>query len=94
MAGPFTCHGCGDSWDTDPRLAVECPDCHAEPGSPCRSPSEHVCNGSFKQPHKARRELAFEQNPCSCLANWEREQQKERRPREEAPAGVQEEFAL
>lgn len=66
MSTPFTCDGCGDRFETDPRLAVECPDCHAPIGSKCRRPSEHVTD----VPHRARRALAFKQLPCSCEKNW------------------------
>jgi hypothetical protein len=73
---PFTCHGCGDEFDTDPRLGVACPTCAAPAGSPCKSPSGYSCTTGYKQPHSPRRKLAFEQNPCSCLANWEKAQRE------------------
>jgi predicted nucleic acid-binding Zn-ribbon protein len=70
VSGPFVCQRCGDSYPTDPRLIVPCPDCHAKAGSSCVRPSEHRAS----QPHKRRRELAFEQMPCSCLRLWEERQ--------------------
>lgn len=72
--GRFHClRGCGDSWDTNPQLAVECPTCHARAGLNCIAPSEHRKSASFAQPHAARRKLAFEQAPCGCLARWDAE---------------------
>jgi hypothetical protein len=81
----FWCHrGCGDSWDTDPRLTVACPTCRAAAGVGCHRPSEHA--GHFVQPHAARRALAWARNPCSCLQLWE-EAQAGAVP--EAPTGTQ-----
>lgn len=73
MSKSFTCERCGDTWDFDPRLIVACPDCKAKVGVTCVRPSEHRTS----MPHKARRQLAFEQMPCSCLENWESTHQPE-----------------
>jgi hypothetical protein len=72
--GRFHCmRGCGDSWDKDPRLAVDCPQCGSRAGTPCRRPSEHRLSSRFADPHKARCEKSFALNPCSCLAKWDAE---------------------
>lgn len=68
----FWCQrGCGDTWDTDPRLAVACPKCGAAAGAGCCRPSEHA--GNFVTPHAERRRLAFELRPCRCLELWDAE---------------------
>ena len=69
MKGPFTCLRCGDTWPTDPRLGVACPDCGAAVGVGCIRPSGH--RGNAITPHKARRTLAFARHPCRCLARFE-----------------------
>lgn len=56
------CNGCGEEWPRDPALEVECPDCKAGIGSPCRRPSGHVCGI-----HASRDCLAMEKGvlaPC------------------------------
>lgn len=35
------CHACGETWPRDPALEIECPDCRAPIGSPCKRPSGH-----------------------------------------------------
>lgn len=66
---PFVCRGCGDSWDTDPRLFAACPQCHRQAGRRCVRPSGHP-----SEPHAARRRASFELAPCACLARWEARQ--------------------
>lgn len=74
---PVTCDGCGDAWDHDPRLDVDCPTCHAKAGTDCLRPSEHRISRGFGGLHSARKKLAFKINPCSCLKNWEEAQRKQ-----------------
>lgn len=62
--------GCGDSWATDPRLAVPCPTCRQRAGVGCIRPSGHA--GNFVKPHQARRDAAWALAPCACLAAWDR----------------------
>lgn len=42
LARQAQCSRCGQTWPRDPRLEVECPDCHAPVGSRCRRPSGHT----------------------------------------------------
>jgi hypothetical protein len=52
-----TCHTCGQEWERDPVLEVECPVCHAKVGQVCRRPSGHnVFGNSF---HPAREDAAM-----------------------------------
>ena len=56
------CNACGEVWARDPALEVECPNCRAAPGSPCRRPSGHGC-----AVHAARDRLAMQRGflaPC------------------------------
>lgn len=39
----ITCSGCGQSWERDPAIEVECPSCRAPVGVRCRRPSGHSC---------------------------------------------------
>lgn len=72
--GRFHClRGCGDSWDSDPRLAVPCPSCKARVGVMCDRPSGHKLSGQFRNPCKERIAAAWKANPCSCLAKWDAE---------------------
>jgi hypothetical protein len=60
------CNACGEEWPRDPALEVECPDCRASIGSPCRRPSGHGC-----AVHGARDRLAMDWgflSPCSATA--------------------------
>lgn len=34
-----SCNRCGETWDRDPALEVDCPTCSAEVGQKCRRPS-------------------------------------------------------
>jgi hypothetical protein len=56
-----TCEWCGG--EADPRTtcprSIECPHCHAGPGSPCRRPSGHRAS----RLHAARIELAESNDP-------------------------------
>lgn len=40
---PVSCNRCGQTWLRDPALEVECPQCRAPIGSPCKRPSGHGC---------------------------------------------------
>jgi hypothetical protein len=56
------CNACGEEWPRDPAFEVECPDCKAGIGSPCRRPSGHAC-----AIHASRDRLAMEMGllaPC------------------------------
>jgi hypothetical protein len=55
---PVACRFCGQEWPEHPARAVPCPRCNAEPGRPCKRPSEHELYGG--QVHKEREELALE----------------------------------
>ena len=55
----YFCHRCGQEWDRHPAVVVECPLCHAPPGSPCRRPGGHEAFGGL--PHVARERLAVDQ---------------------------------
>jgi hypothetical protein len=71
----FTCEGCGDTWDHDPRLTAACPTCKAPAGVACVRPSEHRLSASFGNSiHALRRKLSFEIAPCTCLKNWDEAQ--------------------
>lgn len=43
MTGPVVClkPNCGREWPRDPALEVQCPECRAPIGSPCKRPSGH-----------------------------------------------------
>jgi predicted nucleic acid-binding Zn-ribbon protein len=57
----FSCSRCGEEWDTDPRLAVACPDCGAAPGLRCIRPSGHRLSSRFGgDPHRAREQAAVD----------------------------------
>lgn len=43
LAREAQCSRCGQTWPRDPRLEVECPECHAPVGSRCKRPSGHTC---------------------------------------------------
>lgn len=58
------CNSCGQEWPRDPALEVECPDCRASVGAPCRRPSGHGC-----AVHGARDRLAMDRGFLTlCLA--------------------------
>jgi hypothetical protein len=57
-----SCARCGETWDRDPRLEVECPECKAGVGQVCRRPSGH---NVFGQPHVAREQLAVDRGVLS-----------------------------
>lgn len=64
---PVRClrEGCDKSWPQDPALTVQCPDCRALPGRPCKRPSEHPI--PFGEVHGTRdlaADAAFAYGPC------------------------------
>lgn len=52
MSGPVSCDLCGETWDTDPRLSVPCPQCSAPAGRNCRRPSGHPVMGTVHIPRE------------------------------------------
>lgn len=64
MRKPLTCYDCGETWDTDPRLAVDCPHCQQPAGSPCLRPSGHPAS----EPHREREQLAVDRAFMSMCA--------------------------
>jgi hypothetical protein len=56
--GPRTCVRCGEVFDVDPALKVECPvsNCRAPVGEPCCGANGHAFPGT--PPHKEREQLA------------------------------------
>jgi len=67
---PVECSYCEQSWDRDPALEVECPQCYAEPGSRCRRPSGHPVNigtqlhGIHRDRDKQALEVVETYDPC------------------------------
>ena len=67
---PVECSYCEQSWDRDPALEVECPQCYAEPGSRCRRPSGHPVNigtqlhGIHKDRDRKALDVVEEYEPC------------------------------
>jgi len=57
------CSACGQEWERDPAIEVECPKCDAKVGHYCRvrRPSERTCNfGNKTLIHPARDQLAMD----------------------------------
>ncbi len=58
------CSTCGEQWERDPALEVDCPACGADVGSQCRRPSGHPCAVHAGRDKRALREVAgYEQCP-------------------------------
>lgn len=74
IRGPVTCR-CGDQFERHPAFEVPCPTCGAKVGQVCKRPSEHEA----AEPHKERRQLAWNEKPCSCLTRWLEAQGEKRR---------------
>ncbi len=51
-----SCARCGQTWEKNPILEVECPVCQAKPGQKCKRPSEHEA----WEPHIPREQLAMD----------------------------------
>lgn len=55
----FICQNCGEEWQTHPATRVECPDCKAPAGAPCKRPSGHAYFGGAA--HRQREQLAVDE---------------------------------
>jgi predicted nucleic acid-binding Zn-ribbon protein len=51
------CSTCGEQWERDPALEVDCPACGADVGSQCRRPSGHPCAVHAGRDKRALREV-------------------------------------
>ncbi len=65
-----SCKLCGEEWNRDPALEVECPSCLAPIGVRCRRPSQHSCPIHVTRDRLALSTVAF-YTPCLAVTRQE-----------------------